>query len=533
MNNYSSLIRSELNRDDRYRDRLYCRNYILTNIDGIEMNEYPFYGRWNKTDIGDYCVLTHPKVHSFAHRLDDDASIVLIGHALNPFQDEIDENVIIERLGELYFLDHSAFLDALDELTGVFVLFVVRGKNLFAVQDPGGQKMLYFGKVRDRLVITSTPQLAADVFGLQPDTGVERILNSKGYYRGSGFLPGNLSPYTELKRLGPNTSVTYKNGSFLFSRIFPREERMEVRTEAEKQALTEQMHRLFSKNLELTIQKWDRVALSLTGGMDSQTTFANAKPWWDRLFVYSFISKPSEKLDADAAADICAKLGVSHHLYQIPENADEIEDYDFLEKVIEQNTSNICKINPNEKRKYIWLERKNDFDVEIKSDMSEVGRAYTERKYKGVKVPRKMAPRHLTIGQARYFLEPWGMRFADRAYRSFMEETGLTGDLLGYSMHDLVYWEVRMGAWASTSFASQEYFHEIMIPYNNRRLLAMFLRFPESDRKQDLPHKRLMKSGSPELAHLQVQVKDSYMGMKRMAAETLYYYYATRLNLKK
>ena len=124
------------------------------------------------------------------------------------------------------------------------------------------------------------------------------------------------------------------------------------------------------------------------------------------------------------------------------------------------------------------------------------------------------------------------MHFADEAYRSFMDETGLTGDLLGYSMHDLVYWEVRMGAWASTSFSSQEYFHEITIPYNNRRLLEMFLRFPEEDRKQDLPHLMLMSSGSPELAEMRVRVKDSYLGRRRMLLETIYYYYATRLNLK-
>ena len=123
------------------------------------------------------------------------------------------------------------------------------------------------------------------------------------------------------------------------------------------------------------------------------------------------------------------------------------------------------------------------------------------------------------------------MRFADRAYHFFMEETGLTGDLHGYSMHDLVYWEVRMGAWAATSFASQGYIHEITIPYNNRKLLEMFLRFPEAERKQDLPHMRLMACGCPELEQMRVRVKDSYLGSKRMLAETLYYYYATRMNL--
>ena len=393
--------------------------------------------------------------------------------------------------------------------------------------------MLYFGEILGKVAATSTPQLAGDVFSLATDDKIRRLLDSRGYFRGSGFLPGNLSPYKELKRLGPNTFLQYEAGAFSIRRFFPRSPRRELQTAADKEKLIRQMHELFQQNIALTMKKWDRVSLSLTGGIDSQTTFANARPWWNDLFIYSFVSKPSEQADAEAASEICSRFGVVHHLYQIPQSPEEIPDYAFLSKVIEQNTSNICKIHPNEKRKFIWLERQNDFDVEIKSDMSEVGRAYTERKYAGVKVPRKMTPRHLTINQARYFLEPWCMHYADAAYRSFMDETGLTGDLFGYSMHDLVYWEVRMGAWASTSFSSQEYVHEITIPYNNRRLLEMFLRFPEADRKQDLPHLMLMSSGSQELASMKVHVKDSYLGKRRMLLETLYYYYATGLNLKR
>ena len=113
-----------------------------------------------------------------------------------------------------------------------------------------------------------------------------------------------------------------------------------------------------------------------------------------------------------------------------------------------------------------------------------------------------------------------------------MEETGLKDDICGYSMHDLSYWEVRMSSWAATSFASQEYIHEITIPYNNRRLLDLFLRFPEEDRLLDGPHRMLMRYGNPEVADLDISVKDSYLGKKRMMIETAYYYYATGLNTK-
>ena len=122
------------------------------------------------------------------------------------------------------------------------------------------------------------------------------------------------------------------------------------------------------------------------------------------------------------------------------------------------------------------------------------------------------------------------MRYADNAYEAFLKQTDLTGDINGYSMHDLTYWEVRMSGWAATSLASQEYFHEITIPYNNRRLLDLFLRFPEADRLRDEPHHRLMRRGNPVVADLGCSVKDSYLDKRRMLLETAYYYYATRGN---
>ncbi|MCH5296604.1 MAG: hypothetical protein J1E85_02925 [Ruminococcus sp.] len=529
MKNYFDEIKNRLDSEDKYRERLFCRAYLFTDSQIDCLDSYPFYGKWNICSVGKYKMITHPLVGVFNKSVDN-IHIIMVGHAYNPFTGETDENNILNTLVKSYINNYSVFLDKLDELTGVFALFIVVNDRILAVQDCAGQKMLYFGNVNDALVITSVPQLAGDVFGLEVDEDIERLVSCKGYYRGSGFLPGNKSPYKELKRLGPNTVVRYENKVFRIERIFPRNELEILKNDDEKTNKIEEMHRLFSSNIELTIKKWSRVGISLTGGVDSKTTFANAKPWYGDFFCYSFISKESEKIDADAAAEICSKTGIEHHLYKIPDDENQIKDYDFLQKILEHNTSYLCKLHPNEKRKYICMERENDIDVEIKSDVSEIGRAYTNRKYYKVNMPRKLTPRHFTIGQARYFFEPWEMHYADKSYESFMRETGLVDDIMGYTMHDLSYWEIRMGAWASTSFASQEYFHEITIPYNNRKLLEMFLQFPESERKADIPHMRLMRRGNPQIADITISVKDSYFGNKRMMAETLYYYYATLFN---
>ena len=529
MDDYVRIIKDRLDFEPKYRSNLFCRGYLITDAQLDCENSYPFYGIWRHRQVRSLSVYTHPELSAFFKETEEQA-LILIGHAYDPFLGEFREDVILDKLLAAARKSQRAFLDAVDDLTGVFVLLLADDSGITALQDCGGQRMLYYGRVGGALVLSSAPQLAGDIFRLKTDPAVDRLLRTKGYYWGSGFLPGNLSPYRELKRLGANCVLQANATEIRVFRSFPTTPRQELRTEAEKREAVEEMYRIFSGNIALAMKKWPRVGLSLTGGMDSKTTFACAKPFYEQFFCYSFSSKESEQLDADAAKQICDAVGVTHHLYTIPQDPSQLPDYEFLRQIIEHNTSHICKLHPNEIRKYIYLRDRHDFDAEIKSDMSEVGRAYTSRKYYKVKIPRVLAPRHLTITQARYFLEPWAMRFADAAYQAFMNETGLTGDIKGYSMQDLAYWEVRMASWAATSFASQEYIHEITIPYNNRKLLDLFLRFPEADRLVDRPHKLLMRRGNPEVANLDVSVKDSYLGKKRMLIETAYYYYATRLN---
>lgn len=529
MNCYREEIKAHLDRNERHRNSLFKRGFLITDHQGLRMDEYPFYGLWSKHRFGTFSIYIQQEenVHIFC---DGEYSIALIGHAWDPYNDCIDENVIIKDLLRLYAANEDSFLDKVDSLTGIFVIVVEHKGSLNVVQDCSGPMSVYFGKVNGCAVMSSSPQLAGDVFGLERDRDIERLVDTKGYKRGSGFLPGNKSPFSELKRLGCNTKLHYDGNSFGISRIFPREKRNEAVSAAEKKEVVEQIYRLMSKNVELALKKWERMSLSLSGGMDSRTEFACASEHLDDIFVFSYATKPSEKIDADAAAEICRQINVPHHLVDIPQSSDEIEDYKLLDMIIEHNTSYMCKIHPNEKRKFLWFENQDLFTAEFKGDVSEIARAYADRKYYKVKLPRVLSPRHFTIVQGRYFFEPWALHYSDRAFREFMNETGLVDDILGYSMHDLFYWEVKTGSWAATVYNMQSYMHQIVMIYNNRNLMKLFLQFPQAERRCDIPHKRVIERANPKLAQVDLQIKDSYFGMKRMLAETAYYYLYTRLN---
>lgn len=528
---YKKEIKERLDQDAKYRGSLFKRGFLITDHQGLNTDEYPFYGLWSKHQVGTVAAYVQQEENIYAFCADG-YSIAFIGHAWDPYKECIDESEIIKDLLNLYKANEDSFLDMVDSLTGIFVIIIAHDGLIEVLQDCSGPMSVYFGKINGHVVMASAPQLAGDVFDLERDPDIERLVDTKGYKRGSGFLPGSKSPYRELKRLGCNTKLRFDGNDFSISRIFPREKRIEVVSDSEKEAIIDRIYRLMAKNVELALKKWSRMSLSLSGGMDSRTEFACASDHLDDIFVFSYATKPSEKTDADAAAEICRQINVPHHFLNIPQSPDEIEDYNFLDMIIEHNTSYMCKIHPNEKRKFMWFEKQDLFTAEFKGDVSEIARAYADRKYCKTKLPRVLSPRHFTIVQGRYFFEPWAMHYTDKAFREFMTETGLVDDIMGYSMHDLFYWEVKTGSWAATVYNMQSYMHQIVMIYNNRNLMKLFLRFSQAERRCDIPHKRVIERANPKLAQVELQVKDAYFGLKRMMAETVYYYYATGLNTK-
>ena len=59
--------------------------------------------------------------------------------------------------------------------------------------------------------------------------------------------------------------------------------------------------------MKLIHKKWDKPAISLTGGCDSKTTLACTKGEYENYNYFSYISNDSEEVDAIAAKKICDK----------------------------------------------------------------------------------------------------------------------------------------------------------------------------------------------------------------------------------
>ncbi len=510
----------------QYRECLFARGYFITADSAVSGLAYPFYGEWKEEKIDTYTAFIH-KDQDYCLLNKDGVTFMIIGHAYNPFNEVYDENDLLGQLAQAYFEDKNSIFECINAWTGIYCVFVF-DKDVIGVQDCAGIKALYYGAPNGKVCFTSHPQLVADLYALKMDPFIEKLVSNRFYNIGNRYLPGDLSPFAELKRIGANVYLKYAEDGKVFSvhRFYPTMPHPEVNTDEAYDATVKEVHRILNKNIELAVKKWPNSAISLSGGTDSKTTLACANGLYDKFKFFSFQSKDTEVTDSLAAREICDKIGLKHEIYEIPANNEEIEDFEELKAIIVHSYGYVRGLADREIRKHIVLYRLKDFDTEVKSWISEIVRVFFERKY-GMKFPQKLTPRHFSIFQTRYFASPGLLRTSDKIYKAFMKKFDLESAKFNFEHTDLYYWEVRMSSWGMMVTQSLDICHRITFPFNNRKLVELFLSLPREKRKTDAVHNDIIKLANAGIYDADIHILNNYFHSGRIWLEKLYLYYRT------
>lgn len=521
---YKNEIKNILDSNEKYREMLFRRGYLFTDKKIEHLTEYPFYSIWTETIIDNYYLYVQEK-QTFYIQSKDGVTSIIIGHAYNPFDMKYDENDLCLDLISAYQNSISKYFDKLSEFTGLHVIILIDNGKVIACQDACALTGCYFGKVNGNMYVTEHPQLVADIFDLKMDPMVEKLVQSKCYNIGNRHLPGNITPYKELKRIGANTYVEYDK-EFSIKRFYPVMAHPEFLTDEEKEVGVKKIGKLIHNGIDCCSRKWGRCTISLSGGTDSKTTLACANGLYDKYSYFSFFSKPQELVDAEGAKKICENLGLEHTFYKIPEDNTAFGDFDFIKKILQHNTNYFVNLSDNEIRKYIFLHDLDAYDIELKSWASEVARVFLERKYQ-IDMSGIVNERQCSIFQTRYFGHPDLLKWSDKIYRDFLKEVGLDKKLFNYEPTDMFYWEVRMGCWGVSVISSQQLYHRMSMPMNNRKILELFLCFPHEERKSDSVHKSIMTYMNKDIIDAQVEIPNLYFHSYRILMEKTYYKYRT------
>lgn len=273
----------------------------------------------------------------------------IMGHAYNPFTKEYEEEKILAHIAEAY--GTSEYMERVNDITGVFVYGSIVNGRLEYLVDPSGMQSACYGKLEENFYLSSHPQLIGDLCYLKMDDFVKELIQYKWYGRVMGpYLPGDLTSFSEVKRIVPSILYRY-DGKVSHKRYWPLKDMKMATEEKEYRKIIQEGAEILKSNMELVSKKWNHPWISLTGGIDSNTTFAAGNGNYDKFETFSYISAEKEVPDAAAAKKIATHFGLKHHEYHIPSNNEELELFEEKRELFRHNNGYVAELYDNEARK--------------------------------------------------------------------------------------------------------------------------------------------------------------------------------------
>lgn len=471
-----------------------------------KMVSFPFYGNWKSADLGGVHIYVHDtlKIHYVET---GGGKLFLCGHCYNPFTLEHEEEKCLTRIGEGF--GKADFWERVSELTGVFVLGWLDEKgNISVITDPSGMQSSYYGEVNGNYLVTSHCQILGDLYGLKMNGLTKELLNYKWYYRVMGpYLPGDMTQFDEVTRIVPNIVYTYNvtRGEVSHRRFYPLTDNPQVKNDKEYQEVIEKAANILKHGADLVAKKWKNPAISLTGGIDSNTTFAACNGHYNEFATFSYLSAHKETIDVEAAKKIATRFKTRHRIFHIPETSEELADFELKKDIINHNDGYIYRLYDNEMRKRIYLEKELPYDVEIKSWVSETIRAYWYKHYGRKSMPALSAK--LFRNLYKIFITNRSLAHKiDKVFEAYIEKYDYRKISQDYLPADLHYNEVTWGSWGGPNISDMKLYTDITFLYNNRVFLDLLLRVPLEKRISDEHHLDMKKYLNKELYDMGIRV---------------------------
>lgn len=496
------MLKEALDQRSDLQKFLFIRGFLVSDKKIENLDSFPFYNNWNEEQKDGYYFYTHNKtaVH-FASK--DKVTLFLLGHCYDPFLMEIEEEKILADILNDYGTDK--YYERISEITGVYVTGAIEdGKIKFSV-DPSGMQSACYGVIDNCFYMSSHPQLIGDICNLEMDGFIKELIAYKWYGRVMGpYLPADLSPFESVKRIVPSIEYTYKNNNLSHKRFWPLKP-FEFAEGKEYEKVIKESADILKKNMELISKKWEHPWISLTGGIDSNTTFAAANGMYDKFETFSYISAPKEVPDVEAAEKISNAFNVKQHLYNIPDNSDEIADYDLKVEIQRHNSGYVAERKDNESRKRFYLEENCGCDVEVKSWVSETIRAYWYKHYGRKKMPKLSPKLYRNLYKIFIFNRSLAHKI-DKIFADYIKEFEYEKIPTCYPAADMHYNEVTWGSWGGMNISEMKYCFDITFAYNNRKFLDLLFRVPLEKRISDEHHLDMKKYLNKELYNMNIRV---------------------------
>ena len=511
----SDLIKNILDNKPHLRSRLFPMGFFATTRH-YDTSDYPFYGEWNTYKLDDLFFAVHKRQYFHVYE-NGMITIAIIGHAYDPIHMLSQETDILKVLAES---DESSFFDEICSLTGVYTIVWKKDGVWRVLGDASGMQTVFYSIDNENITISSHINLIGDVLELKMDPYVEHLKNYKFFSMLGDSLPGDITLFSTVKRIVPNHYIEFAE------QTIPRRFHTPEIKELSYKQIVDQVASLLHNNLYLIAEKWNRPAISMTGGCDSTTTLACANGLYNQFIYFSYISQEAERIDAEAAKKICEKTiedSDIHKIYIVSEEDSDFQDIEEHRAILCYNGSGLIFNNRNDVRKRCYFTNINDFDVEIKSWASEIGRAYYSKRFnKRTKFPKVPSSRVCTTMYKFFFHDRALVRQTDRVFADYLKKYPLNSITVPWQ--EQFFWEFRVPSWNGNVITGEHrYSFDITIPYNNCTLLELLLSVSLEDRITDKLYEDIRKKMNPQIDELGIHIQNLKHTSTRSKVENLYY----------
>jgi hypothetical protein len=333
------------------------------------------------------------------------------------------------------------------------------------------------------IALGSQPALVAATVGAASDEGSQQMWEALRAARKTGviFLPGTMTTHEGVLPLVPNHLLQIRlsdQGSAQVGhhRFWPYQERVE---RSDTAAVTTEFIDFFREHTRL-LCSLGRPVLSLTGGMDSRTSFAAALPHLhEDSFTFTYFNPRDGLTKKGAAEDVfeanafAFDVGVQHRVlrWRQPEPGtafDEIIDRTYPVRRASTGAAHA-----------MWADLPHDI-IHLQSIGAEMGTTFYTKRPEGPITPHRL----MEIVTNRADLDP---ELERSAFGDYLDYAQFTHEAInGYDPHDVFYWEQRMGKWGYLKYQDGDFSHRMLLPFNDRGLIELMLSLPYDQRESKM-----------------------------------------------
>jgi hypothetical protein len=412
-----------------------------------------------------------------AHSAGGDFRVAIFGLVVDVEARNASNEAIAARLAGAIAASFVAFLDALDDLAGRFVVVFKRADNgeIGVCSDATG--MLKVNYREDGRACSSNLFLLTAIAGAEPTYRPEFVGEGRKLWK-FGAL-GNLSPFRGYKILTPNHYLNLANGKVV--RYFPRAP-LAKRSAA---SIAEEFREICDFQISALSER-HRLYHALSAGIDSRFSLALSASRLKEIVFFTYLENESHLVDFVVGGGIAKALGLNHYgLIIEPRERFPAGIESYVAKVVDPDRrsagggsaqpgdwswyAHIPKMIPAYRALVANTSNASDKPpLHIRSTLYEIGRSYWGKRS------------GLCEGDASILTQTrtdWADdALASAIFRDFFQETTLqSASLFGFDQIDMFYWEHRCATWGGEVLAEIDFAFNSHVLVNCRRLLKLML----------------------------------------------------------